>query len=123
VIPVVEWRGAADPDAPLAGLFHGRGSDEHAILELVDLLPEGLAFAALRGPIPFGDGYAWFENQGVGRPAAESLAQQTRRFRDWPDGVAPAPRPVMLIGFSGGAVFHARATVDNVIPRELMDAT
>lgn len=29
----------------------------------------------------------------------------------------------MLIGFSGGAVFHAQATEDNVIPRELRDAT
>ncbi|MDT0214061.1 serine esterase [Rothia sp. ARF10] len=102
---VVAHAGTTDPAAPLVVLLHGRGSDERQILTLAGHLPEGPAYAAVRAPIAEGGGYAWFANRGIGRPVAESLAQNLTWFRGWLDEVAPAGRPVLLVGFSGGAAF------------------
>jgi phospholipase/carboxylesterase len=107
---VVAWAaGRDDPARPLVVLLHGRGADERAILGLAGHLPPGASYAAVRAPIAQpptqGGGYAWFANRGIGRPVAESLAEQMAWFRTWLDGVAPAGRPVVLVGFSGGAAF------------------
>jgi phospholipase/carboxylesterase len=103
--PAVAWRGSTDPNAPLVVLLHGRGSDEADIIGLADHLPADAAYAAVRAPIAEGGGYAWFANRGIGRPVAESLADTMGWFRTWLDGAAPAGRPVLLVGFSGGAAF------------------
>ena len=103
--PHVAWGGATDADAPLVVLLHGRGSNENDIIALADHLPTGPAYAAVRAPIAEGGGYAWFGNRGIGRPVAESLAENLTWFRGWLDEVAPAGRPVVLVGFSGGAAF------------------
>jgi phospholipase/carboxylesterase len=86
-------------------LLHGRGSSEREIIGLVDHLPTGLAYAAVRAPIAEGGGFAWFANRGIGRPVAESLAETMAWFREWLDRQAPAGRRVILVGFSGGAAF------------------
>jgi phospholipase/carboxylesterase len=86
-------------------LLHGRGADEMGIIGLADHLPAGPSYAAVRAPIAEGGGYAWFANRGIGRPVAESLAETMAWFRGWLDDVAPAGRPVILVGFSGGAAF------------------
>ena len=111
--PVVALAGATDPAAPLVVLLHGRGSDERQILTLAGHLPEGPAYAAVRAPIGEGGGYAWFANRGIGRPVAESLADTMAWFTDWLDEVAPAGRPVVLVGFSGGAAFAGGLLLDN----------
>lgn len=103
--PVVAWAGEDDPSKPLVVLLHGRGSNELDILGLAGELPAGPAYAAVRAPIAEGGGYAWFQNRGIGRPVAESLAENMAWFRTWLDSVAPAGRPVVLAGFSGGAAF------------------
>lgn len=103
--PVVATAGSRDDDAPLVVLLHGRGADETGIIGLADHLPAGPAYAAARAPIAEGGGYAWFANRGIGRPVAESLAQTMTWFRAWLDEVAPPGRPVVLVGFSGGAAF------------------
>jgi len=103
--PVVAWAAPDDPARPLVVLLHGRGADEAGILGLADRLPVGPSYAAVRAPISEGGGYAWFANRGIGRPVAESLAETMAWFRGWLDGVAPAGRPVVLVGFSGGAAF------------------
>jgi phospholipase/carboxylesterase len=105
--PAVLWRGAEDPRAPLVVLLHGRGSDEQGIIGLAGHLPAGPAYAAVRAPIGEGGGYAWFANRGIGRPVPESLTDGIAWFRAWLDRVAPAGRPVVLVGFSGGATFAA----------------
>ena len=102
--PVVTHRGAIDPDAPLVVLLHGRGSDEEQIATLAGHLPRRLAYAAVRAPIAEGGGYAWFANRGIGRPVAESLTETMAWFREWLDTEA-GERPVVLVGFSGGAAF------------------
>ena len=162
--PTVLWRGSPDPTAPIVVLLHGRGSNEREIASLADVLPIGPAYAAVRGPIDLGgDGFAWFENRGIGRPTVASLRAQLDWFWEWLDDVAD-DRPVIVIGFSGGAafagglaldrpnrlagvavlygtmpfdaglstgpdrldglaVFHAQATDDTVIPRDLLERT
>nr|BFE74804.1 hypothetical protein GCM10020092_081050 [Actinoplanes digitatis] len=111
--PVVATTGSEDPLAPLVVLLHGRGSHEQEILTLSDHLPVGPAYAAVRAPIAEGGGYAWFANRGIGRPVAESLRAAMDWFRDWLDSVAPEGRPVLLIGFSGGAAFAGGLLLDD----------
>lgn len=103
--PVVAFHGSTDPASPLVVLLHGRGSHEREIISLAPHLPEGAQYAAVRAPISEGGGFAWFANRGIGRPVAESLAETMQWFRTWLDDVAPAGRPVVLAGFSGGAAF------------------
>lgn len=103
--PVVALHGSTDPAAPLVVLLHGRGSSEQEIIGIAPHLPEGPAYAAVRAPIAEGGGYAWFANRGIGRPVASSLEATMGWFREWLDSVAPAGRPVVLVGFSGGAAF------------------
>ncbi|WP_100501971.1 luciferase domain-containing protein [Geodermatophilus chilensis] len=111
--PVVATAGSADPAAPLVVLLHGRGSHEREIIALAEHLPAGPAYAAVRAPIAEGGGYAWFANRGIGRPVAESLRSTMDWFRQWLDQVAPAGRPVVLIGFSGGAAFAGGLVLDD----------
>ena len=103
--PAVATYGASDSAAPLVVLLHGRGSNEQQILGLAGHLPAGPQYAAVRAPIVEGGGYAWFANRGIGRPVAESLTGTMAWFRSWLDSVAPVGRPVLLVGFSGGAAF------------------
>ena len=111
--PVVAWRSEQDDQRPLVVLLHGRGSNERDIVALADHLPDGLAYAAVRAPIAEGGGYAWFANRGIGRPVAESLGETMAWFRSWLDQVAPVGRPVVLVGFSGGAAFAGGLVLDD----------
>jgi phospholipase/carboxylesterase len=111
--PVVATAGSTDPAAPLVVLLHGRGSNEREILGLADHLPAGPAYAAVRAPIAEGGGFAWFANRGIGRPVAESLRATMDWFRNWLDAAAPAARPVVLLGFSGGAAFAGGLLLDD----------
>jgi phospholipase/carboxylesterase len=111
--PVVAWRSAADTDVPLIVLLHGRGSNEADIVTLADHLPAGPAYAAVRAPIGEGGGYAWFANRGIGHPIADSLADTMAWFRTWLDTVASTGRPVVLVGFSGGAAFAGGLILDD----------
>ncbi len=84
-------------------MLHGRGSDENEIFPLAGYLPESAAVASLRAPIPEGPGFAWFENRGVGRPTAASLAQTVAFVERWLDEEAGDFEEAWLVGFSGGA--------------------
>jgi phospholipase/carboxylesterase len=108
----VATAGSTDPAAPLVVLLHGRGSNEQEIVALADHLPTGPAYVAVRAPIAEGGGYAWFANRGIGRPVAESLRATMDGFRAWLDQVAPSGRPVVLVGFSGGAAFAGGLLLD-----------
>ena len=111
--PSVATAGSTDPAALLVVLLHGRGSHEGDIISLAQHLPTGPAYAAVRAPIAEGGGYAWFANRGIGRPVAESLRATMDWFRAWLDTVAPAGRPVVLVGFSGGAAFAGGLLLDD----------
>ena len=111
--PAVATYGSTDSSAPLVVLLHGRGSDEAQILGLAPHLPAGPQYAAVRAPIAEGGGYAWFANRGIGRPVTESLRSTMDWFREWLDATAPAGRPVVLVGFSGGAAFAGGLVLDD----------
>jgi phospholipase/carboxylesterase len=111
--PVAATYGTADPSAPLVVLLHGRGSSEREILGLAGHLPPGPTYAAVRAPISEGGGFAWFANRGIGRPIAGSLRSTLDWFRSWLDDVAPSGRPVILVGFSGGAAFAGGLVLDD----------
>jgi phospholipase/carboxylesterase len=111
--PVVATHGSTDSAAPLVVLLHGRGSNETDIIGLAAHLPSGPQYAAVRAPIAEGGGYAWFANRGIGRPLADSLRATMGWFRTWLDQVAPAGRPVILVGFSGGAAFAGGLVLDD----------
>ncbi|MBF5081281.1 alpha/beta hydrolase [Quadrisphaera sp. INWT6] len=113
--PVVLRRGGGAA-APLVVLLHGRGATEADVIGLADHLHPGGGgpeFVALRAPLAEGGGFAWFANAGIGRPLPDSLAASTAWFRAWLDAEAPRdvgrPRPVLLVGFSGGATFAGGA--------------
>ena len=76
-------------------------------------LPPGPEYAAVRAPIAEGGGYAWFANRGIGRPVEASLRATMDWFRTWLDETAPAGRPVILVGFSGGAAFAGGLALDD----------
>ena len=99
--------------APLVVLLHGRGSHEREILGLAGHLPSGPEYVAVRAPISEGSGFAWFANRGIGRPVEESLRATMDWFRAWLDEVSPVARPVILVGFSGGAAFAGGLLLDD----------
>ena len=113
--PTVLWHTTLEqsggPTAPLVVLLHGRGADERDIATLADRLPVGPAYVALRAPIAEGGGFAWFANQGIGRPLPASLATSVAWFTTWLDSVAGDRQPVVLVGFSGGATFAGGAVL------------
>ncbi|MFD6057361.1 MULTISPECIES: luciferase domain-containing protein [Rhodococcus] len=111
--PVTATYGSADPTAPLVVLLHGRGSNEREILSLATQLPGDIAYTAVRAPLAEGSGFAWFANRGIGRPLAASIALSMKWFRSWLDSVAPTGRPVILVGFSGGAAFAGGLILDD----------
>lgn len=111
--PIAANVGSTDPLAPLVVLLHGRGSHEGDIIALADHLPPGPTYAAVRAPIGENNGYAWFANRGIGRPVESSLRETMDWFGTWLDEVAPVGRPVILIGFSGGAAFAGGLLLDD----------
>ena len=110
---VVATTGSDAPASPLVILLHGRGSNEGEILSLAAHLPAGPSYAAVRAPIAEGGGFAWFANRGIGRPVAESLRTTMDWFRGWLVQAAPSERPVLLVGFSGGAAFAGGLLLDD----------
>jgi phospholipase/carboxylesterase len=111
--PEVAVTGDLGPQTPLVVLLHGRGSHEKEIIGLADRLPAGATYAAVRGPIAEGGGFAWFANRGIGRPRPDSLRTTMDWFRTWLGTVATDGRPVILAGFSGGAAFAGGLLLDN----------
>lgn len=115
--PVVTRVGGDRTDRPLVVLLHGRGADESSMVALGEVLDAALPgraeYAAVRAPLAEGAGFAWFANRGIGRPTPESLRATMDWFRTWLDGSVPTGRPVVLVGFSGGAAFAGGLALDD----------
>ena len=111
--PIVLHAGSTDPNAPVALLLHGRGSNEQDIINLAQHLPAEFSYFAIRGGVTVGpNAYAWFENRGIGRPTPESLRHELDWFRGWLDPLVGFDRPIIPIGFSGGAAFAGGLILD-----------
>ncbi|MCU1515173.1 MAG: esterase [Microbacteriaceae bacterium] len=86
---------------PLLVLMHGRGSHERDLFSLVPMLPENAVVAALRAPIPLGDGYSWFPVGTPGQPSLVAADAVTEQVLEWLDTL-PRGGPIWLMGFSQG---------------------
>lgn len=103
--PVFARTGNALAAEPVVILLHGRGGTELDMSNVARLLPTHAEYYSVRAPIAEGGGYAWFRNRGIGRPVAESISETMEWFRTWLDTTFTPDRPIMLVGFSGGAAF------------------
>jgi phospholipase/carboxylesterase len=88
--------------------FHGRATDEHDLLPLIDALdPERrLHGFTPRGPftLPPG-GFHWYGPVlEVGYPNRETFEQSYAALSEWLDQTVPSPDRTVLGGFSQGAV-------------------
>ena len=117
--PTVVWRRPAKrgPTTPLVVLLHGRGADEHDLIDLAPLLPAHVAYASVRAPVAVdGGGYTWFENRGPARPIGASVRASVDDFRTWldgPDAGAYAPTRTYLLGFSVGMMMAGALLLDD----------
>jgi phospholipase/carboxylesterase len=106
-----ERRAAGDP-AGLLVLHHGRGTDEHDLLPLADVLdPERrLHVVTPRAPLtpPGWPGYHWYVVPRVGYPDANTFHSAYRALASLHDGLwestGIAPQRTVLGGFSMGSV-------------------
>lgn len=101
---------AGAPEGALV-LFHGRGSDEHDLFPLLDMLdPERrLLGATARGPLSLPPGGAhWYAVRRVGYPDPETFHSTYPQVTSWLDELLSehgiAPERTVLGGFSQGAV-------------------
>lgn len=101
---------AHDPEGLLV-LFHGRGSDEHDLVPVLDLLdPERrLLGVTPRGPLALPPGGAhWYAFWRLGFPEPETFRSTVAEVEAWLDDLQAAsgipPERTVLGGFSQGAV-------------------
>ncbi|MBG6213195.1 MAG: dienelactone hydrolase family protein [Cryobacterium sp.] len=97
--------GADQTDRPLLIILHGYGSHEGDLFSLTPHLPLEPVIAALRAPLPVGDGWAWFPISESGNPDTASVDAAVAAVLAWLDALPQRPRTVGLLGFSqGGAM-------------------
>jgi phospholipase/carboxylesterase len=119
VSPAVVWRRPTKRggSTPLVVLLHGRGADEHDLIELAPELPREFAYASVRGPIELPEGgYRWFEDRGLGRPVTSSLQSTVDLLREWLDGPAVAEYDrarTFVLGFSQGMMTAGALILDD----------
>ncbi|HEV3377339.1 MAG TPA: hypothetical protein VG126_08675 [Thermoleophilaceae bacterium] len=101
---------AADPDGALV-LFHGRGTDEHDLFPLLDLLDPDrrLLGATARGPLSLPPGGAhWYIVRRVGFPDRDTFLSTYDLAAGWLDDLLARhdvpPDRTVLGGFSQGGV-------------------
>lgn len=92
------WLGSSDPNAPLLVFLHGFGGNEHDWTPFADLLPSGVAGAALRAPLALGDRWAWAH---FGEEGLSAFSASARGVLAWIESLGP--RPIALVGWSQGA--------------------
>ncbi len=109
--PVAVWRcgSCENRRGALVVLLHGRGADERNVFPLEGLIPPEAAVASLRGPLPYGDGFAWYESVAPGVPDAATLAASVDFLERWLDERAGDVEEIWLAGFSAGATLAAAA--------------
>jgi len=92
-------------DRPLLIIMHGYGSHEGDLFSLAPQLPLEPVIAALRAPLPVGDGWAWFPITEPGSPDTRAVQRAVTAVLDWLDALPQQPTSVGLLGFSqGGAM-------------------
>lgn len=101
-------------------LLHGRGADEFDLLPLLGGWGESFDLVSARAPHPMRPGYAWYDLKALGEPEPESFQQGLAYLealleelpRRWPS----LARPLLLIGFSQGALMAVAAAGSMEVP-------
>ncbi len=95
-------------------LLHGRGADEHDLIDVAERLPRDFCYASVRAPVPVqGGGFTWFENRGPARPIPGSVRSSVAAFRAWLDAAVERTRPCYAFGFSAGMMMAAALLLDD----------
>lgn len=90
------------PGAPRLVVLHGYGADERDLLELGAQLAPRFEITGVRAPLPLpGGGYAWFRDDDGLRRARDEVITLLDAQRG---------RPVVLLGFSQGAMVTIAVT-------------
>jgi phospholipase/carboxylesterase len=103
-------RPSTDAAEGLLVLHHGRGTNEYDLLPLADVLDPGrrLHVVAPRAPLPFLDGYRWYETPRVGHPDGATFAASYQALAELHDQLWQRtgldPERTVLGGFSMGTV-------------------
>jgi len=103
----VLWSAAAHDrvDRPLLLILHGYGSHEGDLFSLAPHLPLQPTIAALRAPLPAGQGWSWFPIDVPGDPVGDALDAAALGILAWLDALPEQPTSIGLLGFSqGGAM-------------------
>ncbi|MGY4858129.1 alpha/beta hydrolase [Cryobacterium sp. AP23] len=103
----VLWSAAAADRVgrPLLLVLHGYGSHEGDLFSLAPHLPLQPSIAALRAPLPAGQGWSWFPIGVPGDPVGDALDAAALGILDWLDALPEQPTSIGLLGFSqGGAM-------------------
>jgi phospholipase/carboxylesterase len=93
---------------PVLYALHGRGTNEHDILPLVQELQNEFILIGIRGGVPEGPGFAYFYNISHGNPDRESFDQAVKNLESFMD-YAVQTYPIdnsqqYFLGFSQGAI-------------------
>lgn len=92
-------------DRPLLLILHGYGSHENDLFSLAPHLPLQPSIAALRAPLPAGQGWSWFPLGVPGEPVGVALDAAALGILHWLDALPEQPTSIGLLGFSqGGAM-------------------
>ena len=95
-------------------LLHGSGGNEHELVPLADDLAPGSPVLAVRGGIPFDDGYAFFQRFPDRSIDEDDIASRAAILADFIEDARTRyslSRTPIAIGFSNGAVMAAAVLV------------
>ncbi|WP_058300750.1 alpha/beta hydrolase [Gorillibacterium timonense] len=93
---------------PVIFVLHGKGSNEQDLLQLVSPLAEEFILIGIRGDLPLGPGYQYYELKSLGNPIREQFDRAIRNleafieFADMEYAIDSSRRYVL--GFSQGAI-------------------
>lgn len=93
---------------PAVFVLHGKGSNEQNMLGLLEDLSDDFIVIGIRGDLPLGAGYQYYELKSIGNPLREPFDRAVRQLRDFiqqADGHYPIdPKRKYVLGFSQGAI-------------------
>lgn len=93
---------------PAIFLFHGLGSDENDLLQLVDSIKDSFHIFSLRGPITNPPGYAFYTFEEEGKPTQEVFDKVIYFSKEFileaMESFDIDPEQIYVVGFNQGAV-------------------
>lgn len=93
---------------PVIFTFHGKGSNERNMLGLVAPLAEDFIIIGVRGNLPLGTGYQYYDLKSLGNPIREMFDQAVADLEDFiqyaTEEYPVDPGKRYLLGFSQGAI-------------------